>query len=144
MVIVLLSIISVVVGRVLFHSYQMFLTAQYATDADWQCFIALEYLADDIHNIRSQSDIATIGSNQLTFTDMNGNTVQYTLSGGALLRNSLTLANGIQSFTFTFLDKNGAATATAASVRYISINIAASSSNVSTSSRTTVGTRGVS
>lgn len=130
---ILLGIISVVVGPFLLQGYKNYLTSQHILESDWQGFIAIERIANDIHTIRSFADITTIQSTQLTFVNINGNSVQYQFSGSSLLRNGLILASGIQSFNLEYLDKNGTVTATPSDVRYISISISALQGNITAS-----------
>src|SRR3990167_1516897 len=113
--ILLMGIISVVVGSILLNGYKTLLTSENISQADWQGFIALERIVNDIHTIRSAADISTISASNLVFTDVNGNSIQFQLSGSTLLRNSQTLASGIQGLTFGYLDANGSTTATASS-----------------------------
>jgi len=120
---VIMAIISIVIGNIMLQGYQNFLTANNINEADWNGFVALERIVEDIHNIRSAAAITTIQPSDFSFTDMNGNNVQYQISGSSLLRNSQTLASGIQSFSFSYLDKNGSTTSTAANVRYITTTI---------------------
>lgn len=142
-VIVLVGIISVVITKTLFQSYQVFQTGQNISEADWQAYLALDRLTQDIHNIRSASDMTTITANQFTFVDKTGTTVQYQFSSNALLRNSQTLAAGIQSFAFSYLDQNGATTAVTSNVRYVGINITTVQQTVTVSFATLIATRGM-
>lgn len=140
---VLIGIISVVVGRILFQGFGDVITAENISNADWQGFTAIERMANDIHTIRSAQDISTIGAAQLVFTDVSGASVQFQLSGSTLLRNSETLAIGIQSLALTYLDGNGNVTATAANVRYIKIAMNMTQGNLTLGLQTLVGTRGM-
>src|SRR5689334_5144417 len=133
MVILIVSIISVVVGKTLYHSFQTFLTIQNITEADWTGYASLDRIANDIHRIRSAGDITTISSNNLVFTDISGTSVQFQLSGNSILRNSQTLVSGVSSLSFTYRDKNGSVTATPSSVRYITISVTAQQDNITTS-----------
>jgi prepilin-type N-terminal cleavage/methylation domain-containing protein len=143
MVMVIMGIISVVVGKILFQTYQAFATSQNITNADWQGFVALERMSDEIKAIRSSSDISTIAASNLVFTDINGNSVQFQLSGTNLLRNSQTLASGIQSLTFGYQSSSGSTTATASLVRYITISLTVTQGTITTTFSTMVGTRGM-
>ena len=142
--IVLMGMISVIVGHVLLNGYRNFITAQHISQIDWSGFLALERLVNDIHTIRSASDILTIGANQLVFTDVNSNSIQYQSSGSLLSRNSQTLATGVQSFNLSYLDKNGATTAIPSAVRYILITLAFTQDNLTQSFSTMAATRGMS
>lgn len=140
---VLISIISVVIGRILFSSYSNMLTSENISNADWNAFVALEKITNDVHKIRSSADMTTIAASNLVFIDVDGASVQLQLSGSDLLRNSKTLATGISGLTFGYLDYNGAATATASSVRYITVSITSAQNNISATFSTLIGTRGM-
>jgi hypothetical protein len=59
----------------------------------------------------------------LIFTDMNGNSITYSLSGTSLMRNTQPLADGIGSLTFAYLDRNEAVTSTLANIRYVTVTL---------------------
>jgi prepilin-type N-terminal cleavage/methylation domain-containing protein len=142
--IIIMGILSVVIGKILFQSYQTFITAQYATEIDWQGWLALERMANDLHTIRSANDITTILSNQITFTDVNGNTVQYQLSGQSLMRNSQILASRVQSLNLSYQNQNGTTTAVPSAVRNISLSLTIAQGNLTASFGTLIATRGLS
>lgn len=141
--IVMLGIISVVVGRIMFEGLTTMQTSDKVTSVGWQGLIALERLTVDVHRIRSKSDITTVTASQFTFTDVNGTSVSYTLSGGKLMRGSQTLADDIQSITFSYLDATGAATTTAANVRYVKLAMTLVNDGLSIPMATLVGVRGI-
>lgn len=142
-VIVLLGIISTIVGQILLNSYRTFLVSKKISETDWQGMLALARLTNEIHTIRSANDISTIESTQLSFTNSSGSTVQYQWSGHILLRNSQPLIGGIQGLSFTYLDRNGAVTSTAISVRYIIISVTILEDGMEQSFLTMVATRGM-
>jgi prepilin-type N-terminal cleavage/methylation domain-containing protein len=131
MVIVLISIIALASTKMMVNGLTAYQTGKDVMDADWQGRLAMERMMRDLRAIRSPSDITTANSGQIIFTDINGNSVNYSLSGTSLLRNSQTLANGVQSLTFSYLDKNGSTTATLSLIRYITytLNITQNNSN---------------
>lgn len=141
--IILISIISVAINKILFQGYQTILTSNNISEADWQGFIGLERMVNDIHTIRSAADITTIGANQLVFTDVSGNSITFQLSGSNLMRNSQILASGIQSLSFAYSDAAGSTTATASLVRYISITMTMTQGTMTLSMSTLAGTRGM-
>lgn len=141
--IVIMGIISVVVGRIMVAGYNTFVVAQNISEADWQGLLALEFITNDVHNIRSASGISTISSGTFTFVDMNGTTVTYQLSGNLLQRNSLTVANGVSALAFSYLDKNGSVTASPSAVRYVSVSLTIVQGNLSRGFSTMIGTRGM-
>jgi prepilin-type N-terminal cleavage/methylation domain-containing protein len=139
--IIIMGIISVIIGKILIQSFNMFSISQNIGEADWQGLFSLEKLTNDIHNIRSAGDITSISSSSFSFVDMAGTTVTYQLSGSTLLRNGLTVASGLSGLTFSYLDDTGAVTASA--VRYVSIAVTLSQNNLSFAFNTLVGTRGM-
>lgn len=143
MTLLILSVISVVVGRILFQGLDTFTTSNNISEVDWNGYIALDRIVNDIHNIRSAADITTISSTQLVFVDTSGNTVTYQLSGTTLQRNSVTLASGVTGFSLSYLDKNGATTTTPSSTRYILMTVSLQSGNLTTSFTTLGATRGM-
>lgn len=140
---VLIGIVSVMGGRVLLSGYQTFLTTQNIVETGWQGVIALNRLADDIHTIRSSTDITTIQATQFSFVDNAGNTVQYQLSGSVLTRNGLSLASGLQAFALGYLDSNGATTTTPANVRYVSVSLTVADDGMTRNFATLAATRGM-
>lgn len=137
----ILAVISIVVGRVLFQGYNTMLTSEKISTTGWQGLISLNKITNDIHRIRSTSDISTISSNQLAFTDVAGNSVTYSLSSGNLLRNGAVLASGVQSLAFTYLNSSGSSTSTAANVRYIKMTLGLVSTDLTLSMSTMAGVR---
>lgn len=144
MVIMIMGIVSAIIGGILLNSYQTFQTAKNIGETDWQGFIALQRMTDEIRSIRSANDISTASTSQLSFTDINGSAVTYQLSGNNLLRNSQTLASGIQSLSFGYLNSAGGTAATTALVRYITISITAVNGNLAQSYATMSAARGMS
>jgi len=122
-VIVILGVIGTIATTMLGQGLSAYLTAQNVTDADWQGQIALERMERDLRAVRSLNDISTATSSQFIFTDINGNSITYQLTGTSLMRNSQILADGIQSLSFSYTDKNGSTTATPANIRYVTVTI---------------------
>src|SRR3989339_247068 len=81
---------------------------------------ALRRMSREMKRING-SNILAFTSSQCQFVDLSGNQIDYQQSGSDLMRNNAVLlgnlpANGLQ---FTYLDKNGNAAATAASIKII-------------------------
>ncbi len=131
LVIIIMSIVSVVGATMLAQGLQSFLTLQNTTNANWQGQVALERMTREIRYVRSAADVLTQTSGEFQFVDIYGNTIAYTLSGGNLVRNSQTLASGVNSLTFTYHDNNGNTVATSTNLHYvgISLNITQNGSN---------------
>lgn len=129
MVIVLVGVISIGVNKIYAQVLTTMLTGQDITDAMWQGRLGIERMVKEIRATRSAVDITTFTSGQYSFTEANGASVSYALSGGSLTRNGVALADGISSLAFTYYDKNGNVTATAASISYIGISMNVTQNN---------------
>lgn len=132
-VIVLSGIIAAVASKMLAQGFSAYLAGKNITDADWQGRVAVERMTRDLRAIPSISSISAANATQLTYTDSDGNTVNYQLSGSTLTLNDQALANGVNSFTFSYFDSNGASTETLSTIRYIRIamNITQTDNNYS-------------
>jgi len=107
--------------------------------------LALERMSRELRLIRSNaaSDL-TLGTNQITFRDIDNNIVTYSISGNIIYRNGQPLANDVDSLTFTYQDANGAATVTNASVRYVTVVMSLTANNSTVTLENTVYLRNVS
>ena len=122
-VIILTGIIVGVATMILQEGFNAILKGKNLIDANWQGRIALERMTRDMLGVRSRNDISTATASQFTFTDSSGTSISYNLSGTTLLRNSIPLADGIQSLTFSYADKNGVSTSTTTDIRYVSTSL---------------------
>lgn len=144
LVIVIISVISIVVSRILFNSFRMFRISQDIGDTDWQGLLAIESIANDVHDIRSANDITTISPSTFTFVDVGGTSTTYQLSGANLQRGGVTLASNISALSFTYLDEAGVVTATSSLVRFLRVSVTSSQNNLSQNFTSLIGTRGMS
>ncbi|MES2217271.1 MAG: type II secretion system protein [Pseudomonadota bacterium] len=130
-VIALVSVIAVIASTLLSAGLHAYIQAQRLTDADWQARVAMEIMAREIRNIRSSADITTSTAAQLSFVDVFGNSVNYTLSGTTLLENSNILADGIGGLTFTYYNNALAATNTPSAIIAVQVNLTVTQNNTS-------------
>lgn len=144
LVIVVISIISVIIGRILIQSYKGFAITQNTVDADWNSLLMINRFVDDIHRIRSAADIGTIAATQMSMVDVDGSSVTYQLSGSTLLRNGVTIATGVTSFALAYYNAGGVSTAIASSVRYVTISMTVTKGNISSTLSSMAATRGMS
>lgn len=144
MVIVIISVVSVVISRIMFNSFRMFRVSQDIADTDWQALLAIESIANDIHDIRSANDITTINPSTFAFVDVEGTATTYQLSGNLIQRGGVTLASNVSGLTFTYLDENGVVTATPTLVRYVRVSVTNTQNNLSQNFTSLIGTRGMS
>lgn len=134
-VIVILGIILSMSSLLLSQGFNAFSNSENLLDANSQGQVAIQRMARDIQMIRSPSDITTATSTQLSFTDIDNNTISYTLSGSNLTvtknGNTQTLAVGIHSLTFTYYTSSGTTPpASTALTRYITIALVVTQNNV--------------
>lgn len=122
-VITLSGILMAVVTTILATGFSAYMTGKNILDADAQGRLGIERMVRDIRTISSPTSIATASSSQLVFTDFGGTSITYQLSGTTLQRNSNALADGVQSLTFNYYDKDGNTTATTSLIRYIAISL---------------------
>ncbi len=122
-VIILIGIIIAGTATIYTQTLLSMVREQNITDALWQGRIGMERMIKEIRATRSASDISTFTSGEYSFTDVNGNSIDYKLSGSSLTRNSVVLADGIATLSFSYYDKNGSVTGAAANITYIKITL---------------------
>jgi hypothetical protein len=96
------------------------------SDIHYQARLAVERVAREARLIRSCADItgAANPSATLQFTDINGNTITYTVAGTNLSRGGNILANNITSATpFRFLDNAGNQTTACPGIWLVEISV---------------------
>lgn len=125
--VVITGIIAAASSNLLIQGFQFFTATKNSINANWQSVITLENMTRYLRSIRSPSDIVSAGSNNITFYDTIGNTINYTLSGSTLMLNSQPLADNMQNLIFVYYDKDGVIINTPnlnlPSIRYITINL---------------------
>lgn len=139
-VIVILSIIAAIGSRVMGSAFNSYKDNQGIVSADEQGRLALEKMIRDIHGINSNTSITTFTASALTFTNVSGASVAYTLSGTNLQRNGVTLASGVNSLTFGYYGTTGAVTAVASSIAYIDVTLNITQNGVNYTLPTTIMT----
>jgi len=83
---------------------------------------------DMVRNIKTATEFITISASTLEFDDWEGTTIEYDLSGTVLEKDGSTLAEPIDSLTFTYYDSDGSTTSDVAEVRTVKISMAVSDS----------------
>ncbi len=130
--IVVVTIIAGLAAVIISQGMSAYTAEQSLSDARYQAQLAVERMARDIRMIRSASsaDIASMTATNLSFTDINGNAIQFQRTGASapytITRNGNTLARNIQTLAFTYYQQDGvAAAATADAVWYVVIDVTA-------------------
>ena len=136
-VILILSIIAAIASKVMQAAFNAYFTNQYITNANIQARLALERLSRDVRAISSAGSISTATASQLSFTDVNGNTITYQLTGSQLMRSGQVLADGVSNLSFTYLDRNAASTTTPANICYVTTTLGFNSGGVNYTVRST-------
>ncbi len=101
-IIVVLGILGVA-GSNMLGGLFTFSSVSNVNDATWQGRLALEKMSREIHVIRSSSDISLASGSQITFVDINGNSIDYTSSGSTVTRNTTNLLQMAQQPHFLTL-----------------------------------------
>lgn len=126
-VIVILAILAGIANSILTEGLTGYIQGENIVTANWQGQVALQRMSREIRLINSSNMISTMTGSNLAFTNINSDTVAFSLSGTSLTLtlngNSQILADGIQSLTFSYFDKNGTSTAINSAVRYITLSI---------------------
>ncbi|MCL5260547.1 MAG: prepilin-type N-terminal cleavage/methylation domain-containing protein [Gammaproteobacteria bacterium] len=73
-------------------------------ERSWHARLALQRIANDLLFLSSFSN--TSSTSMINFTDVNGSTDSYTLSGGSILRNGTSVANYINNLNFNYVDSS--------------------------------------
>lgn len=145
-IIVVLGILGVA-GSNMLGGLFTFSSVSNVNDATWQGRLALEKMSREIRVIRSPSDISLASGSQITFVDINGNSIDYTSSGSTVTRNTTQpLADGTTA-TFSYFDaaKTNLGVPVAAGnlpkIRYVTINLTITQGGVNYAMQTTVNPR---
>lgn len=129
-VLVILGIVASAGALTMSRSFNAYFSGRDITRADWQGRLALERMTRDLREVRSPTDITTMTATQITYTDIFGNAITYTLGGTTLTRNGTALAGNISALNLSYLQRNGQTTAaTAAQVYYITVQATVTSIN---------------
>ncbi len=123
-----------------FRTY--FLGREVSQDAA-QGTLALERITRELRTIRSATaadlNIAPAAPAKITFTDIDGNAITYSLAGATVNRNAQPLADNVSDLTFSYLKNDGVNSAgTSAEVYYVTVSVTVKSQNASMTFRGTV------
>lgn len=133
-VIVLLGIVSAVAAPFAINAFRAYFTGRDLVETDWQARVALERMTRELRIVRAPADLIITSASDITFTDIDGNSIRYcmgTVAGcpgllGELTRNTQPLATGISGLAFSYLQRDGkTATAAPASVYYVIVDFTA-------------------
>jgi prepilin-type N-terminal cleavage/methylation domain-containing protein len=154
-VIVLLGIIFGFGGVLLGNLFTGYSLKRDATDAEWQAKVALERMARELRAVRmaTAADLDIVSAAQIRFVDTDGNGVCFYRNGNRVMRSADSpasacgttsaqpLADNVTALTFTYWDNTGTATAVAANVYYITVDLTVAEGGYSGQFRTNVRPR---
>lgn len=141
-VIVLVGILAALGSQMLGKTVQSFAFSRDVTRGDWQARVALERLTRDLRMARAPAELVIVPATAITFSDTDGNNVNYSLSGTQLMRNTRVLADDITGLAFTYLRSDGNTVAASASeVYYITVMFGVTRATATTTLRATVHPR---
>jgi prepilin-type N-terminal cleavage/methylation domain-containing protein len=148
MVIVALGILGTIGARLMASGFNTYLVAREISEDAGHGTLAIERITRELRTIRSATaadlNIAPAVPAKITFVDVDGNTITYGLSGGSITRTlnggtALGLADHVTSLTFDYLQDDGVTTAaTSTAVYYVTVTLAAGSTNAAMTFRSTV------
>ena len=137
-VIILLGIIGAIGSQMLTQGLNSFITQKNITNAIWQGQLAMERMTREIRYVRSAGDIIINTSGEFKFVDIYGESIDYKLSGSNLLRNTKTIANGVNTLTFSYSDQSGNAVSGTTDVHYVGITMNVTLNNTNYSLTTSI------
>jgi hypothetical protein len=148
-VLILTAIVSAVAARFVAPMVQSYFTGRDVTEVDWQARTAVERMTRELRTIRAPADLTITSASDITFTDIDGNSIRYCQGGvagcpgaaGDLMRNGQSLATGVGALTFSFLTRTATATGSAAAAYYVNATFTAAQNNVTKSFLLTVSPR---
>ena len=148
-VIVIIGILATIAATIIMQGVSTYSVGESRSNALYQARFAVERMAREIRLIRSKTaaDIPTMTGTTLLYNDINGLQMGFRLNAGNIERTQdngatwQTLAiniTGPGGNIFTYLDNTGAATAAAASLWLVQIQVTATQGTESINMRTTV------
>lgn len=125
--IAIVGIIAGVAAMIIMQGAQTYTTEQSRGEAHQQARFALERMSREARSIRSCGDInAPVNpSATLSFTDITGNAIAFSVAAGNLMRGADLLASGVTTAQpFRFLDNAGSPTTSCPGIWFIEIDLA--------------------
>ena len=147
-VVTILGIIAGVGVYSLVNFYNLWTFSTYGMDVLWSSRYLMRDLTTNLRQVRDGSSIGIATPTRFSFTDVNGNIINYNYSNGILQKNNTQIMSGFTSFAFTYYDAyNNLLTAPVLSpstnIRYLGIAFTLISANQAFSAQTKVKLRNV-
>ena len=132
-VIAIVGIMAGAVGYILLGAVDAWTFKAKRNDILWDGRMAINRMVREIREIKNLTSVTTASSSQFRFTNVNNNSITYSLSGADLNRTkdgtANILAQNVSSLSFTYYDSSGAGIATptvspsATNIRRVRINL---------------------
>lgn len=122
-VIIVLGIVSGIMGELMYQAFRGANIQYDEASVSSQARIVLDRMSRELRMIRVNSDLSTMTASSVTFKNVSGDEISYSLSGTTLLRNLKPIADSVSGLTFEYLDATGAVTTTNTDVRYIRVTL---------------------
>lgn len=117
-VMAIVGVVAVAVTPMIMSMFESYTDQRQFADTDAQARLALERMLRELRTVRTPADLSAPGAS-ISFTDVNGNAIAYSLSGTQLLRDTDVLATGVANLAFSYFDRTGAPVAGGAAPYYI-------------------------
>lgn len=121
-VIVVLGIISLITAGLIGSQTEAYMNIFNRSILNSEGRKTLDRLRIDLHEL-SPDSISIMQANQLSFTEMGGNTLEYQYVSNEIRRNAVTLVNNVQSAPFSYLDSAMVVTANPANLAFVRVNL---------------------
>jgi len=106
-VIGLVTVLSLVLGRLLLSGVDAFNYATARKQALRQARIALSSISRELRQVKDSSSITEATSTSITFTNVDDEQVTIEFRNGRILRNSVPVARNVTAFQLHFYDQDG-------------------------------------
>ena len=107
MVIVIVGVLAGGIGFFVVQAIDIYKFITFRNEDVSQARMAMNRMTREIRMLKDDHSVLTANSTDFEFNDMDGNSIEFQLSGNTLLRNSDILVDGIQIFQFTYWDIQG-------------------------------------
>lgn len=101
-VIVILGILSIGTLTFMKPAMDLMVHKNFVNGPLTEAHLAMAKMVRDTNQIKDNASISTASASQLTFTDVNDDTVSYTLSSGTMARNGVAIAKSVTGLQFTY------------------------------------------
>ena len=128
-VMVIVGIVGALGAGIIAEAGRMYSVSLAATDATDDAQFALDRICAELSQVAAPGDITAIGAESITFA-LAGSPRTFAKAGSEVVRESKTLATGVDAFDLTYYASDGTLAASPATVWRIAVSIAITRNNV--------------